>query len=456
MAPFPRRAVQWGGRARSRPPFGIILFVRTYRQPGTVLTDHHFSVPLDHGKPDGEQITLFGREVAAAGTAGGRRLPWLLFLQGGPGFAAQRPVGRSTWLDRALDDYRVLLLDQRGTGRSTPATARSLAGLRTPAAQAEYLARFRADSIVLDCEVVRRELCGPDEPWTVLGQSFGGFAAVTYLSFAPHGIRDALITGGLPGLDARAEDVYRLTYARAAARNTAHYDRYPDDAAAAREVARHLATHDVRLPDGSPLTVERFQSIGGMLGTSAGSHELHYLLEDPWDGDGGLSDAFVSEVAGRTGFARAPLYAVLHEACYAQGPATRWAAQRVRAEFPAFDPAGAVDGDAPLLFTGEMIYPWMTELDPALIPLREAAELLAERDGWPPLYDPARLAANEVPAAAAVYHDDLYVPAPLSLRTAAAIRGLRAWVTNEWEHEGLRVSGGRVLDRLIAMNQGEA
>jgi pimeloyl-ACP methyl ester carboxylesterase len=89
--------------------------VRTYRQPGTVLTDHHFSVPLDHGKPDGERITVFAREVVAAGKAGDGRLPWLVFLQGGPGFAAQRPVGRSTWLDRALDDYRVLLLDQRGT-----------------------------------------------------------------------------------------------------------------------------------------------------------------------------------------------------------------------------------------------------------------------------------------------------------------------------------------------------
>jgi pimeloyl-ACP methyl ester carboxylesterase len=429
--------------------------MRTYRQPGTIVTDHHVSVPLDHGKPDGEQITVFAREVAAAGKAGDDRLPWLVFLQGGPGFAAQRPVGRSTWLDRALDDYRVLLLDQRGTGRSAPATARSLARLGSPRAQAEYLANFRADSIVLDCEIVRRELCGPDEPWTVLGQSFGGFCTVTYLAFAPHGIRDALITGGLPGLDVSADDVYRHTYATAAARNAAHYDRYPGDVSAAQEVARHLAARDVRLPDGSPLTVERFQSIGGMLGTSAGSHELHYLLENPWDGDGGLSDAFLGEVAQRTGFAAAPLYAVLHEACYAQGSATRWAAQRVRAEFPAFDPAAAAGGDAPLYFTGEMIYPWMADLDPALIPLREAAELLAQRDGWPPLYDPARLAANEVPVAAAVYHDDLYVPAPLSLRTAAAIRGLRAWVTNEWEHEGLRVSGGKVLGRLIAMNRGE-
>jgi hypothetical protein len=98
----------------------------------------------------------------------------------------------------------------------------------------------------------------------------------------------------------------------------------------------------------------------------------------------------------------------------------------------------------------------MFGLDPALAPLREAAELLAQRDGWPPPYDPALLAANEVPAAAAVYFEDMYVPAPLSLRTVAAVRGLRAWVTNEWEHEGLRVSGGQVLGRLIAMHRGEA
>jgi pimeloyl-ACP methyl ester carboxylesterase len=293
-----------------------------------------------------------------------------LFLQGGPGFAAQRPVGRSTWLNRALADYRVLLLDQRGTGRSTRVTARSLARLGAPAVQADYLARFRADSIVLDCELIRRDLCGPDEQWSVLGQSFGGFAAVTYLSFAPHGLREALLTGGLPGLDAQADDVYRLTYATVAARNAAHYDRYPQDVGAARDIARHLAGRDVRLPDGSPLTVERFQSVGGLLGQANGSHELHYLLEDPWDGDGGLSDAFLADVADRAGFARAPLYAVLHEACYAQGPATRWAAQRVRAEFPAFDPARAVDGDAPLLFTGEMVYPWMLSADPALAPLR--------------------------------------------------------------------------------------
>ena len=77
----------------------------TFRHPGTVLTDHTFLVPLDHTKPDGDQIEVFAREVVAVSKAGNAdSLPWLVFLQGGPGFAAQRPVGREGWLNRALDE----------------------------------------------------------------------------------------------------------------------------------------------------------------------------------------------------------------------------------------------------------------------------------------------------------------------------------------------------------------
>jgi len=136
--------------------------------------------------------------------------------------------------------------------------------------------------------------------------------------------------------------------------------------------------------------------------------------------------------------------------------ATRWSAQRIRAEYPGFDPAAALDGDAPLLFTGEMIYPWMFDTDPVLEPLREAAQELAERDSWPRLYDAGRLAANEVPVAAAIYFGDMYVPRDFSLETADAIRGLRYWVTNEYQHDGLRVSNGKVLDHLIALAHGNA
>jgi hypothetical protein len=192
-----------------------------------------------------------------------------------------------------------------------------------------------------------------------------------------------------------------------------------------------------------------------MLGMSTGSHRLHYLLEGALAGSE-LSDGFRYQAEGLASFWSGPLYALLHEAAYAQGGATRWAAQRVREQLPAFDPARALDGDGPLLFTGEMIFPWMLDADPVLAPLAGTAQALAEREDWPALYDPARLAASTVPAAAAVYYRDMYVPAGLSLATAAATGGLIPWVTSEWEHDALRVSGGVVLDRLISLARGEA
>ena len=98
--------------------------------PGLQLTDHHFTVPLDHTSPDGPQVTVFAREVVAVGRDT-EQLPWLVFFQGGPGFAAPRPVRAAGWIKRAVQDYRVLLLDQRGTGRSTPVTVESLARFPT-------------------------------------------------------------------------------------------------------------------------------------------------------------------------------------------------------------------------------------------------------------------------------------------------------------------------------------
>jgi pimeloyl-ACP methyl ester carboxylesterase len=440
-----------------------VLIMLSNRQPGTVLTDRTFTVPLDHGRPDGEQIEIFAREVVAAGNArpadSAADLPWLVFLQGGPGFGAPRPVGLDGWLDRALREFRVLLLDQRGTGRSTPATRQTLARFADAAAQADYLSHFRADSIVADAELIRPQMTG-GAPWAVLGQSFGGFCTVRYLSAAPGGISEAFIAGGLPGLSATADDVYRLTYQQVAAKCREHYERYPQDVDAARQVARALAGRaaagrPAELPGGGELTVQRFQSLGQMLGSSTGSHALHYLLEDPFAGRE-LSDDFLHRAQALLSYASAPLYALVHEACYAQGAATTWSAQRVRAEFAEFDASAAIDGDAPLLFTGEMVYPWAFSHDPVLSPLAGAAELLAQRADWPALYDPGQLSRNEVPAAAAIYFNDMYVPRELSLKTAEAIRGLRPWVTSEYEHDGLRVSNGAVLDRLIALVRGRA
>jgi pimeloyl-ACP methyl ester carboxylesterase len=434
------------------------VLTRSYRQPGVVLTDRRFTVPLDHDDPTGETIELYAREVVASDKAG-QDLPWLVYLQGGPGFGAHRFVGRQAWLGRALKEYRVLLLDQRGTGASTPANRQTLPLRGGPAEQADYLTHFRADAIVRDCEAIRPQLTG-GAPWTVLGQSFGGFCAVSYLSTAPEGLAAAVITGGLPSLHAHADDVYRAAYPRIERKVAAHYARYPQDVERARRIAGHLLGHEVTLPNGYRLTVEAFQSLGILLGGSEGSHRLHYLLEDAFvrtPHGHELSDAFQEEVQGLLSYAGHPLYALVHEAIYGQGHRpTAWSAERVRAEFPQFDAAETLAGDGPLLFTGETIHPWMFDCDPALRPLRETAGLLAARTDWTPLYDPQRLAANEVPAAAAVYHDDMYVDTAHSLATARAIRGLRTWVTDEFEHDGLRAGGPRVLDRLLALVRDEA
>jgi len=425
----------------------------THRLPGLVLVEHVFELPLDPSARGGRTIEVFAREVVAAEREAEReKLPWLLFLQGGPGFGAPRPPGRTGWLARAVEEFRVLLLDQRGTGRSAPVTARSLAALGSARAQAEYLAHFRADGIVADCEAVRARLTG-GAPWSVLGQSYGGFCATHYLSRAPEGLREALIAGGLPPLVAHADDVYRRTYPVARAKNELYYQRYPEDAELVRSIVDLLEQNDVRLPSGDRLSARRFQTLGLLLGFSDGFETIHYLLENALlPGESGLSHAFLKGFEGALQHDTNPIFSILHEACYTQGSASRWSAERVRAEFPEFD----VRAGQRVLLTGEMIYPWLFEEVGALRPLAEAARLLAERADWPPLYDPAVLARNAVPCAAAVYFNDMYVERELSLRTAGAIRGLRTWITDELEHNGLRSDGERVLTRLLQLARGRA
>ena len=403
-----------------------------------------WQVPLDHAQPNGAHIEVFAREVVAADKAA-TKLPMLVYLQGGPGGMSPRPP--VSWLPRALQDYRVLLLDQRGTGRSTPLNAKTV-DKTDPAAVAAYVRHFRADSIVADAELVRRDLLGPDGTWDTLGQSYGGFVTLTYLSFAPEHLRRCLVTGGLAPLTATADEVYTRTVPRVARRNLEYYERYPDDAKEVRRLVDHLDANDVRLPDGDRLTSRRFRLLGQAFGMSDGFERLHWLLDLAWQ-SGELSDHFRYDVMTATAFVDGPVYA-LQEFTYAQGNGpTAWAAQRAVDADPRF----AADAD-PVLFTGETMFRWMFDDIAALRPFARTAELLAEADDWAPLYDVARLARNEVPLYAAVYFDDLYVDAALSLQTADTVPGARVWVTNEYEHDGLRSSDGKVLGRLIDMAHG--
>lgn len=425
----------------------------THRIPGLLLTDHEFQIPIDHSQPDGARLTVFAREAVAPDKAQSN-LPWLVFFQGGPGFGSPRPTGQESppWLKRAVQDHRVLLLDQRGTGRSSPIGFQSLARFKSPQEQADYLKLFRADNIVRDAEWIRREM--KIDRWSVLGQSFGGFCVTTYLSLAPEGLREAFITGGLPPIDHHPDDVYRATYPRVREKNRLYFERYPDDAQRLREVIDYVQQHDVRLPCGDPLSPRRVQQLGMPFGASDGYEMVHYLLEEAFiDGAYGreLSYAFLRGVENAQHFDTDPIYALLHEPCYAEGVACNWSAERVLAEFPEF----ACAASGPVLFTGEMVYPWMLDEYRALQPLKEAAHILAQFDGWPRLYNKDVLRQNTVPVAAAMYYNDMYVDRLLSEETASAIKGIRVWATSEYEHNGLRADGEKILDRLFGMVRGE-
>jgi len=404
----------------------------TYTVPGAVLIEREHTVPLDHARPDGQKITVFSRELAAPD---GLDRPYLIFQQGGPGGEATRPTAPpSGWQKRAIADYRVLLIDQRGTGRSTPVG--DIPG-DTPEAQASYMTHLRADSIVRDAELIRQEL-GVDR-WSMLGQSFGGFCTMTYLSIAPDGLREAFLTGGLSPIGRSPDEVYGATWKRVLQQNEVHFARYPEDRARIADIIRRLDAEDVRLPTGDRLTSRRFRQIGLKLGDSAGRELIHHIVELPFGSRAFLHD--LTDGGGR--FERNPIYATLHESSYADGFPTRWSAHRLT-------PPEIAERD---YLTAEQVFPWMWDDYAGLRSHKGAAEILAEHP-WPKLYDADQLARNEVPVAATIYSNDLYVERDFAVETARAIRGLRTWETDEFEHNGLRADGEKVLGRLIDLVRG--
>ncbi|ALX67053.1 alpha/beta fold hydrolase [Microbacterium sp. XT11] len=399
------------------------------------LEEHTITVPLVWADPtDRRTIDVFARVVSREG---GDELPYLVFLQGGPGHEAPRPFHSSTspaWLDEALAHYRVVLLDQRGTGRSTPVGDDDLS--RGASAVAEHLTHLRADSIVRDCEALREHLGATT--WSVLGQSFGGFTTLAYLSTHAGSLDRVFITGGLSTITRPADEVYALCYDKMRSASERYYRRFPEHRDVMRRLVDLADAGRIVLPDGEVVSRSRLRSVGSALGTNDGWQTLWSLLEsDP------SSNAFRHDLQHAMPFTgRNPLYFVFHESSYASGQATRWSAERV-------EPADFADDVT--LFTGEHIRREWAETVPAFRPWREVALELAEFE-WPRIYDPDAIASSDARGAAAVYANDVYVPLEFSLETARLLPDVHLWVTSEHEHNGLR--SGPVLSRLIDLAHG--
>lgn len=401
---------------------------------GAVLTDHRIQVPLDHDHDGGPTIEIFVREVAAPD---GRDRPFLLFLQGGPGHEAPRPAGGAampSWIVRALHEYRVLLLDQRGTGRSTPY------GPPGPdaAADADRLTHFRADAIVRDAECLREHL--GVRTWSLLGQSFGGYCSLHYLCVAPESLREVFITGGLPPVGRSVDDVYAATFDTVRALNQRYHRQFPEDRPRLATLLERSDAGDITGPGGETVTRRLLRTIGHRLGMGGGAEEIHFLLErDP------ASPAFHHDLVAMLPFNdRNPLYAVLHESSYTDGGVTAWSAERVQ-------PDDFADGSD--LLTAEHLYPWHFEDDPRLHPYQSVAAILADHP-WPRLFDAETLATIDVPCAAVIYADDPYVDRRFSEETTALVPSMRPWLTNAYLHNGLHLDGARILDRLIGLARG--
>ena len=468
-----------------------MALLTSYYLPGLAVEDHAIDVPLDwrgtsparlagvQGAPssplaeasaaekcdpafEGRSLRLFYRVVCAPENVG-RDLPSLVFLQGGPGGAGPRLTSPTSdgWVAEAVRHFRVILPDQRGTGRSSRVDGATIAREGDAAAQARFLKRFLADSIVRDLEYLRlKELGGVR--WVTLGQSYGGFLTLAYLSTFPGAAAASFTCGGIPHVPASADEVYAHTFPRMVAKTNLLYERYPDDERRLALLAERAAAGDVRLPDGSPLSLRRLQSLGQGLGMKPGHERLHNLLDLAFTaGDGSadaalaaagghaekieLSPAFLAGAWSATNVAANPLYWVLQELIYADGELDApiaWAAERALRERPEFDPAAR-----PLMLTGEACFPWMFEEMPELRPFAGAMERLMADTSFGRLYDQAALLANETPLQAAVYYDDLYVDAGLQLDTLSRVGASHAWVTSEFEHDGLH--GDRVFKHLL-------
>jgi pimeloyl-ACP methyl ester carboxylesterase len=440
--------------------------------PGKLrITEHFFQVPRDYSNPASGTIQLFARSALKAEKPADytpsshqdvkkTQLPWLVYLQGGPGFECRSPQNVG-WVSTILEKgYQVLMLDQRGTGLSTAISQSSLQLRGDEKVQAEYMKSFRADSIVKDCEAVRQALTAdyPEEKkkWTIMGQSFGGFCCTTYLSFYPEGVKEAFLFGGLPPLRDNADDVYERLYERVKQRNEAYYAKYPEDIARVHRIIKLLSRFGdstVRVQGGEgSISARRFLQLGIYFGKHGGLDDVHeFVLRADTDLSqfGHLTRPTVLALENAQSWDTNVIYALLHEPLYCQGEASSWSAERLLENYPEFSLSN-VDSDKPVYFTGEMIYPFMFECYPELKKLKIVGDILAGENDWPKLYDVEQLRKNQVPTYAAVYHDDMYVDFDLSMETAKTIKGCKPFVTNSMYHNAISAKMNDVLKEIFA------
>lgn len=436
----------------------------SYQQPDKLLiTELLFSVPLDHAKPDGRHIRIFGRTaepykkpIDPADNNKPSHLPLISYIQGGPGFGIGNPAHMPCTSILLEKGYKFVCLDHRGMGLSNTVTAATLAREGDDTAQADYLTYFRAPYAVQDLEAIR--LCMTEKypeaqrKWSIMGQSYGGWVSTNYLSTYPEGLRESFIFGGLPPVfETSPEKTVRRSLKILRERNEKYYAKFPGDVDKVKKVVEHLKSTKVVLPDGGALSAARFLEIGIGLGMKGGIDEVHTIVmraTNDLEMFGELTRPTLEIIVGFLPFETAVLYALMHEAIYCQGEATNWTFDRIVAEDHDFD---SQQDKQRYSFTGEMVFSRCFDENSELRSLKGVAEILHQKKDWPDLYDIDQLKRNEVPIHAAVYHDDMYVARETSMQTASTIKNCKVYLTNQMHHDAVRAKAQEVLSAVFAL-----
>lgn len=233
------------------------------------------TVPEDRDRPGGRTIDVHVA-VLPANTLSPRPDP-LLILAGGPGQAASELATFAARLNEIRRTRDVVLVDQRGTGRSSPLVceAYSEAGLeaalletdplpRAKACAAELAkagvdaSRYTTAAFVADLEAVREALGVPR--WNLWGGSYGTRVALEYLRRHPERARTVTLDGVAPpgmivSLDVwtSRERALEALFARCEA-TPACAAAMPDPSAALDGIARTLGTGGAEIAFADPAT----------------------------------------------------------------------------------------------------------------------------------------------------------------------------------------------------------
>ncbi len=266
------------------------------------------------------------------------------------------------------------------------------------------------------------------------------------------------------------DEVYCSLRDRVKKRNLKYYDTYPGDIPVVKRIVKRLLDKPAPLPSGGILTARRFLQVGiGLGGSPSAFASLHSLFASAFisEEDEDLSRSFLKAIDSMQPFDDHPIYYLLHESIYVDSNSkcvkSDWSAMKAYAPERNFDCTVENDGE-PTLLVGEVVFPWMVDGDYAELSglsMRALAHSLSEKDDWGDLYDAASMRnalATVSKAAAAVYYDDMYVDFNASMKVTERGNPLEkcaVWVTNDYQHSGLRDDGAAIFSKLLGMAKGE-